>query len=111
MILNKYLKILSFDEYYDIKMNDDSIACIYLVDNKTPKSYIWTIEDNKKGLQPVKNKDNKYSQTLIEALIKAPRMIIDDKLFDLIMKANVTLLNQVNKKDFLQFLGLYEWVI
>lgn len=112
MKVNKYMKILSKDEYFDIKIDDDSIACVYLVDNYNAKSFIWTIEDDNKSLELLSSSfDKKYPKTLVEALIKVPRMTIDDDIFNLILKANVTLLGEINKKDFLQFLGLYEWII
>jgi len=111
MKINKYMKILSRDEYFDIRIDDDSIACIYLVDNYNAKSFIWTIEDKVNELQLLNETENKFDQNLISALIRAPRMMIDDYVFNLVVKANVTLLETVNKKDFLRFLDLHEWTI
>jgi hypothetical protein len=105
------MKILSRDEYFDIRIDDDSIACIYLVDNYNAKSFIWTIEHENHQLQLLNNVENKDDQTLINALIRTPRMMIDDYVFNLVVKANVTLLETVNKKDFLRFLDLHEWTI
>ena len=113
MKIDKYMKILSKDEYFDINIEDDSISCIYLVDNYNAKSFIWTIEDEINSLQLLSNSslDKKYPRTLIDALIKAHRMRIDDNIFNLILKTNVHLLETINKKDFLNFIGLYEWII
>lgn len=113
MKIDKYLKILSRDEYFGINIDDDSISCIYLVDNYNAKSFIWTIEDEMNSLQSLSNLslDKKYPRTLIDALLRTPRMRIDDNTFNLILKANIHLLESINKRDFLNFIQLYEWII
>jgi len=111
MNIYKYMKILSRKEYFNTKINDDDIACIFLVDNYNAKSFIWTIESKGNELCLLSDIKVHYNKNLIKSLIVAPKMMIEDYIFNLIIKADVTLLKTVSKKDFLRFLGLYEWII
>jgi hypothetical protein len=110
-MINKYMKILSCDEFYDLNINNDDIACIFLVDHYSAGSYIWKIDDNKnklKKFKTLKEIDNHRLKTLQDA----PRIPINDETFNKIIKINdASLISSISKNTFLKYLGLYEWII
>jgi hypothetical protein len=111
----KYLKILSNDEYFKVDNGDncdDSIACIYLFDSCEPKSFIWTIQDNSYKLKKVSFNYQIFDYDIEKVISVADKIPINDEIFNkLISLDKLYLLSFINKRTFLKYLNLHEWVI
>jgi len=108
----KYLKILSNDEYFKVDNGDDSIACIYLFDSCEPKSFIWTIQDDSYKLKKVSFNYQIFDYDIEKVISVADKIPINDEIFNkLISLDKLYLLSFINKRTFLKYLNLHEWVI